>query len=133
MKLSLNYSDLDLYNKLMSGSKQNLSSYIKDEMYMSRLSKIKRRNIQKKRNQDITRALKKPQSAWKMVQKIVNTLNNVPLEKHKEYKTWLAKQMRENNPHAVRELEDGSIKVSSRGSNTFALLDFYLYGYKIAD
>ena len=100
---------------------------------MSRLSKTKRKNIQKKRSQDITKALMKPQSAWKMVQKIVNTLNSVPLEKHKAYKTWLAKQMRENNPHAVRELKDGGVKVSSRGSNTFALLDFYLYGYKIAD
>ena len=131
--MSLNYTDLDLYNKLMSGNKQNLSSFIKDEMYMSSLSKTKRKNMQKKRNQDITKALMKPQSAWNMVQKIVNTLNSVPLEKHKTYKTWLAKQMRENNPHAVRELKDGGVKVSSRGSNTFALLDFYLYGYKIAD
>ena len=131
--MSLNYTDLDLYNKLMSGNKQNLSSFIKDEMYMSSLSKTKRKNMQKKRNQDITKALMKPQSAWNMVQKIVNTLNSVPLEKHKTYKTWLAKQMRENNPHAVRELKDGGVMVSSRGSNAFALLVFYLYGYKIAD
>ena len=41
--------------------------------------------------------------------------------------------MRECNPHAVRKLKGGGVKVSSRGSNTFALLDFYLYGYKIAD
>ena len=130
MKLSLNYSDLDLYNRLMSGNKQDLSSYIKDELYMSRLSKTKRYNIQKKRSQDITKALMKPQSAWKMVQKIVNTLNSVPLEKHKEYKTWLAKQMRSNNLYAVRELGDGVV-ISSRGSNTFALLNFYLHGYRV--
>ena len=62
---------------------------------MSRLSKTKRKNMQKIRNQYITRALMKPQSAWKMVQKIVDTLNSVPLEKHKAHKNWLAKQMRE--------------------------------------